>query len=490
MSMRGLLGLVALCAGCGPGSTCDATSEPTSPDRDPIERLGDYDGPAFSELGDLEVDGNTVWFCSGVIGLNAYDASDPTNMTELDRLEISIGSAQYPRCHHLALAGSDVYVTNRANSIQPESFVARIDATDPANLVEISAWITPDDVEGLDVSGDHLFLAAHGDGLVIRDRSSFAEIGRLGAPLTNAWTVRVLGETAWIADGEAGLAWVDIADRSNPVYGGHLALGGQVKDLDIDPVNNRLFVAAGTAGVAMVDLDTPSGTPLLAASADTPGSALGVAWLPDTNTVGVADWNDLRLFAVDSEALSVLGHEPLQADSSTESRTLGIAGRGDLLFSGNWTALSSYRVHPDRASGDLDVFPGLISLSRTEPGDTTNALITLSNGGHGPLSITGGEVSGKGLDLELEPASLDPGEDTVVRLSWAPPNSRLLNGWLNIFSDDADEPSKCVAVQGNRTGLGPGDPAPPVSFLGTDGTTWALDSLQGKPVLLSYFATF
>ncbi len=50
---------------CGDVSAADRET----PWPDSIEFLDTYDGPSFSELGELEVHGDHVWFCSSVIGL-------------------------------------------------------------------------------------------------------------------------------------------------------------------------------------------------------------------------------------------------------------------------------------------------------------------------------------------------------------------------------------------------------------------------------------
>ncbi|MCP4871791.1 MAG: hypothetical protein GY898_24050 [Proteobacteria bacterium] len=123
--------------GCSkePGSTCGTDPQMASRAAawtDPAVVLDRYDGPSFSELGDLEVDGDRVWYCSGVRGLNVWDASDPADLQFLDAIALSDGSQQYPRCQHLAIAADGrVYASNRGDAISPTSFVAVVDGSDP-----------------------------------------------------------------------------------------------------------------------------------------------------------------------------------------------------------------------------------------------------------------------------------------------------------------------------------------------------------------------
>jgi hypothetical protein len=486
--MRWVCLALLLCA-CTPGASCSLAGGDVDESRDPIVKLADYNGPDFSELGDVEVDGDTVWFCSGVIGINAYDASNPNALKKLDSLAVSIGSTEYPRCQHLALApDADVYVSNRGDSIQPESFIARIDGSNPSDLIERDVWTTDDDVEGLTVHGDNLLIAAHDDGLVIRDRFTFEEVGRL-RDLGNVWQVRAVGDRAYAATGEQGLAIVDIRDPSQPQLISTASPGGQSKDVVV--VGDRAWLAAGTAGVAAIDLADET-APTVLHTEDTPGSALALTVLQGTDTIAVADWNDVRLFDIsDPGSLVALGHQPLLVRSDLDSRTLGIASNGDdVVYSGNWTALAAYQVFPGRASGDLDLFPGQVAMPRTDPGDTSNVLVDVRNAGPGPLVIEGVQSKGRGLEVELEPVTLKAGQSTVARVRWTAPNPSPLDGLFHVLSNDADEPRKCVPVSGNSDAMGVGDAIFGVSFLGLDGQTWSLESLRGTPVLLAYFATF
>ncbi len=487
------LSMLLLAAGCKGKSSCglSLSDGPADSDRD-IVVLGDrYNGPAFSELGDLEVVEDVVWFCSSVIGLNAYDASEPHKLRKLDDVAFSDGNRTYPRCHHLAVADSgEVYVSQRANSLSSESFLSTIDGSDPNHLVEISTQVRAENVEGLTVMGDHVLVAAHEAGLLVFDRVSnggLADAGQLTEGLTNPWQVRTRGDLAYIADGEGGLAIVDVSDPSQPTLRSTLAVGGAAKDLVVS--NDVVYLAAGATGVAVVDVSDPD-VPLLIEIEDTPGSALAVALGNDA--LFVSDWNDVRVFdRSEPTDLTLRGHEPLTLSPGISSRSLGIAAAGDWFFSGNWTELVSYQHFPERQAPDLTTNPGLLLFGSAEPGDSTSALLELHNAGTEPVVLDQVKTSSKVLSVSnLPTGALQPGERHTMSVSLSPKNDTPFDGWLNLFSDDADQPKQCVRAEGNRGGMWIGDAVADIDFVSLDGDIVRLSDFTGQPVMLAYFATF
>jgi len=483
--MRWLIAVLVVSSGCK-SSACGLQVSKKAAKSDPIEHLSNYAGPSFSELMDIEVDGDVVWFCSGVIGLNAYDASNPNKMTILDRISFSAGDDFYPRCQHLAVAGNKVYATNRGDTIQPDSFIAVIDASNPGKLVELDTLVSEDNYEGITTAGDLLYVAAHEDGLIALNRHTLKEVGRLKEGLTNPWQVRIDGDRAYVADGDAGLTVVDISDPAAMVAMTTVETGGTAKDLEL--WGEAVYVAVGSAGLAVVD--TANHT--LVTVRDTPGSALGVARGKGVDAVYVSDWNDVRVYDVSERLDPVLvGHEPVLLHADLDSRTLGIgAGPGDVFYSGNWTALGSYRYHSDRSAPDLDLSPGQVFLSRTDGGESTRALVTVTNSGGENLAISGANAHGHDLAVELQSTTLKPGKSSTFAVTFSPERSRPLEGWINVHSNDADEPNKCIPVLANQDGLGVGDKILDATFFDLEGEPYNTRDLEGKVVLLAYFATF
>lgn len=476
--MKTLLALATLTLpSCVPDGSCGSAVGGKDPGLDPVERLDTWSGPTFSEVGDLEVVDDVIWMCSGVQGLHAWDATNPASITKLDDLVFEAGDQRYPRCDHLAVHGDQVFVTHRGDSISESAYVITVDATDPRNLVESSTLFPDYSPEGITVHNGQVLVAGHDRGLVIYDLS-MTEITRV--PMDNAWQVRAVDDIAWVADATAGLVAVDLAVTPPKVVGQSDVPGGAAKDLVID--GDLAYVAAAAAGLAVFDIADPT-APSLLTTAQTPGSALGVAISDDA--VFVSDWNDLRIFdRSNAENPSMVAHEPLPLMAGAQSRSLGIAATGNVIASGNWTELVTYRYHPDRSAPDLTASPLTLDLSAGPQ------LVNVTNVGTELLKINKVTTRGKGLTVDFQDhRRLEPGEQGRITVTLDNPDR--FGGWFNLVSNDPDQPRRCVVVQANAPGIGVGDAI-------TDDHTWVdlqgnlirLSDHKGKAVLLAYFATF
>lgn len=82
--------------------------------------------------------------------------------------------------------------------------------------------------------------------------------------------VDVAGNYAYVAAGSAGLQVVDVTDRSSPVIAGSLDTSGTA--IDVRVVGNVVYLADGVSGLQIIDVTDP-GAPSLLASYDTAGIA-------------------------------------------------------------------------------------------------------------------------------------------------------------------------------------------------------------------------
>jgi len=82
--------------------------------------------------------------------------------------------------------------------------------------------------------------------------------------------VDVVGDTAFVAAGDAGLQVVDVTDRANPSIIGSLDTAGVA--IDIKAVGNQVYIADGENGLVIVDVSTVA-SPVLMATLDTAGVA-------------------------------------------------------------------------------------------------------------------------------------------------------------------------------------------------------------------------
>jgi len=177
----------------------------------------------------------------------------------------------------------------------------------------------PGFANGVAVSGDFAYVAAGQSGLQVvslsSDRTTPSVVGSLALPSNaSAYYVYLVGTTAYIAS-SAGLHVVDITTPASPVLRGSfsassslavvvqgttaylgsssnlllvnvsnpaamiqissLSVGGTIWGLRVDPQRNLAAVAAGTAGLKLIDITNPA-TPVLKGTAPT-GDARDVA---------------------------------------------------------------------------------------------------------------------------------------------------------------------------------------------------------------------
>jgi len=482
-----LLALFAASSGARPAEGADDPS----PWPDAIEVLGRYDGPAFAELLEVRTWGDRVAFCSGVQGLNLYDAADPADMRLLDRTGFSRGNRMLPRCQHVVVdEGSHrLYVSHHGDMIQRRSFLAVIDASNPRRLREIGLVEREESVEGLALHGDLLLVAAHGAGLLVFRRGAggeLTEVGRAGG-LGNAWAVAAAGDHAYLTDNGGALFTLDLSRPDAPEVVGRLELPGSPRDIEIEPDAGRGYVALGSAGIARLDLGDPR-SPRLLEVLDTPGTAVDVA--SGSGTLFVADWTDVRAIDLrDPDRMAAGAREPLPAEPGLEVRTLGVAVRGSTVFSAGWRGLIAYRHHPDRSAPDLVVSPPDLHPSSVTDGAPVEAFATLTNEGRQTLRLLG-VLGAPGITADPLPDSLAPGDRATLRVEIEGNRRRPLTGQVEILSDDPDQPRLALRVRARGAGTGVGDPWPQRTLADRSGTQVAVGGASDGPTLLAYFATF
>ncbi|MBI4512200.1 MAG: DUF1573 domain-containing protein [Deltaproteobacteria bacterium] len=449
-----------------------------------LERLA---GSTFVEI--LEVrarDDDRLFFCTGVRGLQVVDISRPSKMSTLHQLASSLGSAQYPRCQHLAWDGDIVYVTNRGDEIQPQAFVAAFDIGQSPPR-EIATYRKPGRTfEGIAAAGGRVYLAMHKDGLAVLEREggTISERG-VATGLVNAWGVAAAGAHVYVADGAGGLAIIDASDPRAPRVVGRVETGGAAQSVFIDGA--VAYVAAGAAGLVVVDVRDPA-IPAVLASVDTPGSALQVAVAG--GRAYVADWNDVRVFDVSNPAAPRLTATERIDTGEAFPRVLGVGAKDDVAFVGEWTGLYSYRFVPGRDAPDVAFSERELEFGTVPSGGADAIALIVENEGTAPLVAWSIEAQGSALSVDRPQLVLPPGGRQAVEITFRPDSAAQMTGRLVVRSDDPDEPTRFLPIVGNRGGLGVGDPAPEVRVELQSGGEWKLSEQAGKTVLLAYFATF
>ncbi len=181
-----------------------------------------------------------------------------------------------------------------------------LDITSLAHPMEIGATEAFEGyIEDVAVVGNTAFVAAGGAGLYIVDISDPANPAVVGSYDTPGYaeSVTVAGKYAYVADGPAGLRVVDIEDLDHPAEVGQAYSLNYAFDVAVD--SKRSYVASAGAGLLVADISDPV-NPREIGNLDTPGYAYGVVVFRDT--AYVADgWGGLRVINISQPSTPVEG---------------------------------------------------------------------------------------------------------------------------------------------------------------------------------------
>jgi hypothetical protein len=444
-----------------------------------------------------------LFHCSYNFGV--IDARDPARMVYLaQELRHRIpGDRRQPGCIHLAWDGDAVYTVHRGNIDNPaflSGWLLQRDTAAPEklNAVQLPVLQEPGvSYEGIDTANGLIYVAMrrHGLGIYRRTPSGFLRVGTF-AGLDNAWGVRVRGTTAFVTDGLAGLAVVDVADPNAPALLGRTAIDGQARGVAVD--RDHAYVAAGAAGLVVVDISDLR-APKVTGAARVSGSAIRVDY--SEGLAYVAAWNDARVYDVSNpSAPRFVGATRLTRDIGREdddrpevtSRTLGVAAHGDVMFAGNWHVIHSFRVHPDRRAPSL-VLPedvNLVDFGPVAPGAHARVPLAIRNQGTAALTVFDAAIDHPSFSVEPRELRIPAGETATFTLGYAPQSADKATALLRFSSDDPDNPARQGYLVANQPGLGVGKRFPDAIAALVDGGRWASTALRGHVALLAYFATF
>lgn len=465
---------------CGGGRIVPTTRASAE---DPFVRLGRLDTPEFIEIQEVRaIDGGRVAMCTAVRGFYVLSVDATGAMSVEHQLASRHGHERFPRCQHLAVDGDHAYITSRGDEVQA-AFVATFDLSgSPRELAKL-----PIDgaFEGVAARDGRVYVARHADGVAILERDG--DDHRLAATVTglvNAWAVEVAGGHLLVADGEGGVAFVSLADPHRPAIVKTIAIDGSARGLAVN--GDHAYVAAGAGGIVVLDIAEPS-SPRFVTQIETPTSVQQVS-VSGTHLYAAA-WGEVRVLdiAVPSAPLLVAS-ERITSDAPF-TRVLGIAAVGDIAFVGEWTGLYAYRLHPARVAPEIRVDEDAIELGRVDRGERRVYTVLVENEGRAPLTV-GAVTASAPFQVHGEPTTIGAGSAVAVQVTYVAGDDGDVSGRLVIESDDPDESTLTIPIRANREGLAVGQPAPPFDIGLLDGRRVRLADLAGKPVLLSYFATF
>jgi len=380
--------------------------------------------------------------------------------------------------------------------------------------------------EGLDyaeVDGvGYVFVALHAGGIGVFQynpvTTGMDRIAEAEGIVPNAYDIHVVDEIAYVVDELDGLYVLDVSDVFNITELGHLYIGGIDRDVRYD--NGYVYIAAGTPGFAIVDVQDPT-NPVLESmtAAYSTVVRLGVS----NDKVATAGWVDTRVFDVTDKANpSIVGGVRLEREKSYSgddadersditARILGVDIFEDNLFIGNWMIPYLYMIDDTRTAPFMVVAEDVyyMSTGTVEPGQTGTYVINIRNDGNADLTIY--DTWSTNSKFVITPPSIvvPPGADQDFTITFTAGTE--LDSYGEPVEESAivyfysDDPNQVVApgveataglrkgyVVGNPVGIGVGDDFP--QTLATDVNTSVLYDTDvmfaGKVGLVAYFATF
>lgn len=192
-----------------------------------------------------------------------------------------------------------------------------VETSSPAPL----AWLPlPGFANGVDASGDYVYIAAGEAGLQVVDAFDLSApflTGSLDTP-GNANDIRVSGSLAYVADGPGGLLIVDLSAPASPSLLGSIPTPGEATDV---AVAGGYAYVVDELGLRVIDVRDPT-NPVLAGQVDTPGRARGV----DV-------WGDLAVIAAEEAGVHVIDvSDPAnpRLAGSTPTRPNGFSSAADV----------------------------------------------------------------------------------------------------------------------------------------------------------------
>ena len=127
-----------------------------------------------------------------------------------------------------------------------------------ARLTWVGGIETGGYASGLQVVGNYAYLGDGEAGLQVIDVSQPAKPIWVGGIDTAGYArgIQVIGHYAYVADGDAGLQVIDVSNPTHPVQVGTLDTSGYAKTLQV--VDNDAYVADWHAGVQVIDVSQPA----------------------------------------------------------------------------------------------------------------------------------------------------------------------------------------------------------------------------------------
>lgn len=430
-----------------------------------LERFGEHAPNFFVHSVDVELHGDLA-LVTGYGGLMIYDISE--SVEYLGRY--NPGGGRGTPVYNCGAFEDIAFVTARENGMY------LVDISDPANPSLIVGWRPQgESLEDAAYIGNGIIaVSAHGDGVHFVDVSQPDPPELLGTfdDVQNCWELAYDGESLlYIADGNGGLAIVDVSDETELVS--RIETSGNAIDVKIE--GDICAVAVGASGVDLFDVSDPAELVLLS-NFDTKTYAGHIGF--DGDIVAVADWNELLIYDVSDPA------EPyLNGSRYTEYRAMGVDLRGESVYLADWSKVVGYRY------GEIDGADIAFSTRRIVPpdGQLVDTTLTVYNFGQQQLEVSRIACTAERFEVDPVRFDLDSGDSIELSFSYLPHERNSYP--LRFSSNDTDEPSASVSLE-TSGGIGIGDRAPDFTASILGGGDYRLSDMGGRIQLIIFWASW
>lgn len=188
-----------------------------------------------------------------VAGINVYTIVDST----LKIIDVSVISSPSLLGSYSASA-NDVYVSGIFAYLFSGSVISVVDVSIPSSPVLLAnSEGTPGNAKSIDILGDHAFIAMGDSGLAVLNIKTGNMPTQLSSTNTtgDALDVFVSGNYAYVAEGSSGAEIFDVSDSAHPFL---VSSFGVSTAQEINVENGIAYIANGNNGLQMYDVSDPT----------------------------------------------------------------------------------------------------------------------------------------------------------------------------------------------------------------------------------------
>lgn len=426
---------------------------------DKLKEVGQF--KVNGNLHDILIEGNIAYLAYGRAGMQIIDLNDPLKPEKKSAFDTS-GDVM-----SISIAGAYAYIADRGRGLQV------VDIVDPAHPIEVGRidqgsnkpW--PEDAQGVQVVGDTAYVADGNDGLRAYSTQinvKLDEVSSSGKPQV-AIQVAVSDPYAYIAGGRDGLRILNISKPEDPRPVGATGLEGNA--LAVAVKGDYAFVAAGDKGLRVVSVFDPK-NPTEVGQWDTLGDARSLAL-----------YKDYVLLADGAHGLQVIDVSNPQkpgkiGEAALAGETNGVVVSGNYAYIANGSVgLAIFDISDARHPASV----GLLREDSAQRVALSGNLAFVACGGRG-LRIV--DVANPKSPQEIGSFAPDPGDPfTIMDVAVSGGQAYLADGQGSLRVLDLSDPKKPKEIPEKRVEF----PGPALSVTASNDIVFVADNENGVRIL-------